>query len=45
VILTCASGGRSAYASAQARRAGRADVLNHRGGVGGWAAHGGKITR
>lgn len=45
LILTCASGGRSAYACGQARRAGRADVLNHRGGVGGWAAHGGKITR
>jgi rhodanese-related sulfurtransferase len=45
VILTCASGGRSGHACMQARQAGRGDVANHRGGVGGWARAGGKLAR
>lgn len=45
VILTCASGGRSGHACNQVRHAGREDVVNHRGGVGGWARMGGKLVR
>lgn len=45
VILTCQAGGRSARACGMARHAGRADVVNHRGGFGGWAGSGGKVER
>lgn len=45
VILTCQAGGRSARACAAARQAGREDVVNHRGGFGGWAGSGGKVAR
>lgn len=45
VILTCQAGGRSARACGAARQAGREDVINHRGGFGGWAGSGGKVER
>ena len=45
VILTCQAGGRLARACAAARQAGRADVVNHRGGFGGWVGGGGSVQR
>jgi len=45
VILTCQAGGRSARACGAARQAGREDVVNHRGGFGGWVGAGGAVAR
>ena len=40
LLVYCASGRRSAFAAAQLKRAGRAEVWNLRGGVAAWSQHG-----
>ena len=45
VVLVCRSGGRSATALNRVRSSGRSDVKHWAGGVMGWQANGGRLTK
>ena len=45
LVLICQSGKRSLHALGQARAAGRDDVRHYAGGVTGWRAQGGELSR